>query len=148
MMFNSPYKIAIIDDDEDACYLLETWLHKSFGEDIVMSFFHDYKKGLDFVDHNEVHIVICDIHLGEEHGEDLISLFNHMDKGMKILAMSADKTITTSIECFNNGASYFIDKPINQMILTQVVQKCIDHFVYWHHVMQSRIEIHNKKHSA
>ena len=112
MMFNAPYKIAIIDDDDDVCYLLESWLHKSFGQDINMSFFQDYKKGLDFVENNEVHIVVCDIHLGEEHGEDLISICNQMNKGMKILALSADKSITTSIECFNNGASYFIDKPV------------------------------------
>jgi DNA-binding NtrC family response regulator len=145
MIFNGPYKIVIIDDDEDTCFLLENWLHKSFEQEIILKFFNDAMKGIDYIDTNEVHIVICDIHLGDARGEDLISICSGMDKGIKTIALSADKSITTSVECFTNGASYFIDKPINQMVLTQVVQKCIDHFIYWHQVMQSRVEQHKKQ---
>ena len=148
MIFHAPYKIALIDDDEDVINLLKHWLNTHYGDRIFINSFLNYKDGLEYIEDNETHIVICDIHLDGEHGEDIIAKCERMERGIKVVGLSADMSLTTALECFSLGADFFIDKPLVETQVCSVVDRCIDHFRYWHHIVQSRVQHHKDEKSA
>lgn len=144
MIFQAPYKIVLIDDDEDVVNLVKYWVNNHYGDRVHVSSYLTYNEGLKFVEGNETHIVICDIHLGDEHGEDIIARCEQLERGIKVIALSADMSLTTALECFSLGADFFIDKPISETQVCGVVDRCIDHFRYWHHIIQSRVQHHKE----
>jgi len=141
MIFTPPYQIVIIDDDQDTRQLLKHWIQDAYRDQVILHFYTNFSDALKLFKEKgaKIHMAIVDLHIGKEHGEDFIAKLTHMDRGMKIMATSADMGLTPAIECFNNGASYFLDKPLSRKDVVENIKRCIEHFKYWHKLVESRV---------
>ncbi len=143
MIFNRPFRIVIIDDDE--CILNLTWKYLSqFPDDeITFSAFSHPEEALAFIQKHQVHIVITDLQLEDKNGADVISKCLEMQKGIQVIALSADKRLMTAIDCFNRGAKYYLDKPIDKTAFRATVRSCIDFLDLWHDLLKHKIHTHS-----
>lgn len=139
MVFNKPYRLVVIDDDESTLNLIWKFLSKQSEKDITFSMFTSGDEALEFIDKHQVHIVITDIHLESSHGSDIISHCMALEKGLQIIGLSADQNMTTAIDCFNRGAKYLLEKPINKQKLSSAVDECIAFIDRWHENIKERV---------
>ncbi len=139
MIFNTPYQVVIIDDDNDTLNLIKNILLRSFP-DLYVKSFERYEEALEYIESNLVHIVICDIHIGQVSGLEVMRELLALEKGLQLIALSADHSIMTGLECFNIGVSYFLDKPINQKRLSFVLSHCIANLNDWHELIAEHLD--------
>lgn len=145
MTFTRPYKVVLIDDDEDMLNLVSSYISSVSTDDIVLHSFSDPVAAMRFVRQNCVHIVITDIHLNDgEEGVDVITSCLNLQKGIQIIALSADNSMVVAIDCFNRGARYFLTKPVLKNELIKVISTCISFLNDWHEILSNKINSHKK----
>jgi DNA-binding NtrC family response regulator len=143
MIFNRPFRIVIIDDDECILNLIWKYLSQFSGDEITFSAFSHPEEALAFIEEHQVHIVITDLQLEDKNGADVISKCLEMQKGIQVIALSADKKLMTAIDCFNRGAKYYLDKPIDKVAFRATIRSCIDFLDLWHELLKNKVHHHH-----
>jgi len=139
MSFTRPYRIVLIDDDQEMLNLMWKQLSSVSEADISISAFSDPEEAMSFIRSHLVHIVITDLHLEFQSGADVITNCIDLQRGIQIIGITADTTIVTAIDCFNRGAKYLLTKPLAKGQLIKVVSKCISFLNDWHEILSDRL---------
>lgn len=144
MIFSRPFRVVIIDDDESILNLLWKYLSQIPGDEITFSAFTEAEEAMAFVEQHQVHIVITDLHLEDRNGADIITRCLKMEKGIQVIALSGDDRLLTAIDCFNRGAKYFLNKPVDKEAFQETIKSCIDFLDLWHRLLKNKISSHSK----
>ena len=136
MIRSRPFKIMIVDDDDDMTTLLKTWISNKWGEEVNFKIFDSSELALLFLeedveDKEEIHLCLVDISLQEGDGIDLIRTGLRYSKFTKFVAMSVDGKASRALEAYHAGADYFLKKPIGKKECEEVLEHCLDYFNHW-----------------
>lgn len=139
MSFTRPYRIVVIDDDDEVLNLIKTYLADISHNDITLSLFKYSADALEFMAHHQVHIVITDLHLEFSNGADIITKCLALEKGIQVIALSADDGLMPALDCFNRGANSILLKPIKKKHLIKAISSAIEFLNSWHEILSNRM---------
>jgi diguanylate cyclase (GGDEF)-like protein len=111
--------LLIIDDEPSVGIALKRVLKAICGEIYVVL---DVHEALNYLENEHIDIVICDIHLQNASGSDLLLLIAKQFPWIIRLAISADCKFSEMVDVINGGhVAYFFSKPWDNEQLKMVV---------------------------
>jgi DNA-binding NtrC family response regulator len=137
MLIKQPFKVIVIDDDENICQMIELWLKKD--EELTVKTFVDAEKGCNYLFENIPNIVLLDINLITAYGDQILRKIKRLKEGVSVVTMTAELNLITFQSCQNFGASQMLCKPITKNSLNDVIQNIKEDFSYWNSEYQKLI---------
>jgi DNA-binding response OmpR family regulator len=108
--------ILIIDDEQELCILLESFLSKkSRAIDHSTSLQDGFKKFSSM----QPDVLILDHNLPDGHGIENIHRFKDMKNSLRVVIISAMSNLRT--EALEKGADFFLEKPISFKELSKII---------------------------
>ncbi len=117
------YSVLIVDDEKWICESLLLLLSRS-GLKVNASL--NAKEALEFLERNNVSLVILDYNLPEMDGLELLTRIRLKYSGMPVIFMTGYGSETTSIKAFKLGISDYFIKPFHPKDLESSVLKILD----------------------
>jgi DNA-binding NtrC family response regulator len=114
-------KILVLDDEKDACDLIERVLSSSHQ----VTTFTEEDSALSYVLQNEVDLAILDIKLKKMSGVDVLSSMLKIHPGMKAIMLTGYPTVQTAKESIGLGARDYLTKPLDIDQLEEKVQQAL-----------------------
>lgn len=124
-MDNEPkIRILIVDDEEYICNIIVEALE---SENYEIISFSDPEKALDYIEKNQVDLVLTDLVMGKFSGIQVLetTLKNYSDS--VVILMTAHPTIKTAISVLKKGAYDFMVKPFKLEVLKATVRRGLAH---------------------
>ncbi len=116
-------KILVAEDNK---LILETIYHKLTREGYEVSKVLNGKECLDYLEDNEVDLLITDLYMPYVNGNEVISILkNDRKMDLPILVLSADRGEETVLKSFDLGADDYVVKPFSLSELLIRVKKLI-----------------------
>src|SRR5690242_8563736 len=118
MLRNPHFKVLIIDDEQDICFLLRNLLEKQ-KYDVKIS--HTLRDG--FIKLGEYHpqILFLDINLPDGSGLELLKTIKTDYPDMKIIMISAYDGWVERNKAKENGADAYLSKPLNKELVLETL---------------------------
>lgn len=117
---------TVVIDDQDLELKDLTALLSEFRDIQVIATFNDALSGADFLNQNEVDLLICDIEMPNIKGTDLVKILN------KIPALVfCSSHPAYALEAFDLDALDFLRKPVSEERLAQCIEKVRQHQTWW-----------------
>ncbi len=129
MALRYPIKVLVLDDDPVQISVIEGFLKDDKDYDVVS--FSEPKAALEFMNKEDVNIVLLDIHLESKMGDDVLREINKISKRIDTVIVSATKQMTIFQACYRLGASGFLIKPIVKENLISELEKIRHNLVCW-----------------
>ncbi len=104
-------KVLIVDDESDACYLLENILK---GKNIKSTSAHNLSEATKVLTNLKPAIIFLDNHLEDGLGIDFIPEVKSFSPKTKIVIITAQDSSAWRKEAMNKGADCFIGKPFTK----------------------------------
>lgn len=115
-------RLLIVDDEDELCQLLqESFKRLGYDCDICFSV-RQAKAKLERFDFD---IVLTDLNMGAEYGLELVSHIVEKYSHIPVIVMSAFGNEDVSVMALKLGAFDFINKPLNNADLDQLIQRAI-----------------------
>ena len=115
----------IATDSPDVCSLLSIWLH-----DHHVVAVYDADEALSAVELLHFDLVICDVHLPQITGLDVIRKLKQTQPALRLLAVSGGSRFHSASESESQalaaGADVALLKPFNEEQLTRAVEACVE----------------------
>lgn len=112
-------KILVIDDEQEICDLLETFLRRE-GYEVVTS--TSAIDGIDKVKTENPHVICLDIRMPEMDGLEVMKKIREVNKEVTILMATAVMDDKISEEAAKLGAYDYIVKPFDLNYLKKILQ--------------------------
>ncbi len=116
-------RVAILDDEPSVRDLLGMFLQTRNYE---VSLFDTPEKLYQALKSQPVELLICDLYLGDTSGLEVIKKVRPQFPGLDIVVLTGYASIENVIEAFHLGASDFLQKPINLLLLETTVERCLE----------------------
>ncbi len=129
-------EIVIIDDDPEILSLIDTFLRRS--EKYTATCFTGATDAIDYVNKNEIKIVLVDIHMREMFGNDVVRTLVELSKGIHVIIVTATSNYLNFKDCYCLGARDFVLKPFNQEKLLTALDLAHDNISKWERQLQMR----------
>lgn len=117
------YRILILDDEIDICFLLGNLLKK---ENAFVKSIHSIES-FNTIDLNEFQILFIDNNLQDGSGFDLIEKILQAYNHIKIIAISAFDTISEREHALEKGAHLFLGKPFSKKQILNIIDSISNH---------------------
>ncbi len=114
-------KILVLDDEKDACDLIERIL--SSTHDVTT--FTEEEEAIDFARREPVDLAILDIKLKVMSGVDVLARLKQDNPDMKAIMLTGYPTVETARRSLTLGAHEYLVKPIDIDELEQKVKKVL-----------------------
>jgi len=114
-------KILVLDDEKDACDLIERIL--SSAHDVTT--FTQEQEAIDFTAREPVDLAILDIKLKTMSGVDVLERLKQDNPDMKAIMLTGYPTVETARRSLTLGAHEYLVKPIDIDELEQKVKKVL-----------------------
>ncbi len=114
-------KILVLDDEGDACDLIERIL--SSAHDVKT--FTEEQAAMDFAKENPVDLAILDIKLKEMSGVDVLARLKEDNSEIKAIMLTGYPTVETAQQAITLGAHEYLVKPIDIDELEAKVKKVL-----------------------
>ena len=118
------YKCFVIDDDVT---IAETTAEYFNMFDIQTAYATSYDEAVDFLEENEVSLILLDVNLGDKSGFELCKRIRK-DYDMPILFISARKSDDDILTALNIGGDDYISKPFTLNILLAKVKALLNRY--------------------
>lgn len=105
-----PYKILLIDDDENAGIAIRE-LFKKHG--IFLTQAYSGADGLHLLQNNNYHLIFCDDRLPDQDGIQMLQSIKKIDKDAKVIIATAFADVKLAVNALKMGAIDYINKPFN-----------------------------------
>ena len=119
-MKNTDYTILIIDDESDACFLLEKILHSQHIKSISALNLAKASKILAYL---KPEIIFLDNHIEDKLGIDFICELKNISAKSKIVIITAQDSFALRQAAFNKGADSFIGKPFTKNKIFETIHE-------------------------
>ncbi len=117
------YNILAIDDEVSILTALKFALEDHFNIYIT----DDVPEGLETIKNKNIDLVLLDQYLGEYKGIDVLNKIKTQNPRVIVIAMTAYGCIEDSIEVIQNGAYYYITKPLDINGLISMINKALEY---------------------
>lgn len=131
MFLKKPYLTVIVDDDEDICISIQTILENKYKNDLKIVTFLDANAAYEFIDQNDVLLVISDLKMPDLHGETFLKKCKDLEKGIYTITMTGYANLTTTITRFRDGDVGILVKPFELDELKELVNLVILSLEKW-----------------
>ena len=120
-----PYRVLIIDDDEE---LLELHAQALINEGMLVSTLSEPMKTLDVVNEFKPELILLDMHMPECSGLEVAMTIRQSSEHneLPIVFLSSEEDISIRMLAIKCGSDDFISKPVNLDYLTKAVQARIE----------------------
>ena len=122
MIKNPECKIFVIDDDESVRRGLSLLL---LSNDYSVEIYESTKEFLRSGDRNHPGCILLDVFLDGESGLELQTVIKERFPSFPIIYMTGHGDIPMSVRALKQGAFNFLEKPIDDKLLMQVIQEAI-----------------------
>ncbi len=115
-------RILVVDDDPD----FRTWLEAEAREvGIVLACVATGREALELLQQRLPHCLFVDVHLGAEHGSDLVRVVRRLPgaEHLPIVSISASPAVPDRLACLHAGADAYLTKPIRLTHLLDAVER-------------------------
>lgn len=116
--------VLIVDDEEDICMLMQLTL-KKMGIDSHVAY--NIRQAKDALKKHSYDVCLTDFNLPDGTGQNLIEFTVEKYPNMPIAVLTAYGNMEIAISALKAGAFDFVNKPINQTHLEQLLQKALSH---------------------
>jgi DNA-binding NtrC family response regulator len=140
-MLGLPHKLVIIDDESEVLEIMAEVVKHLFQDKVDVMTFASSRDAWEHVQHNEVRIVMSDLHLPDIHGLDLVRQIIALNRGIQVIAVTGDKSCSAALECFMNGVHGYISKPATMQKVQDTLNQCLSQLDYWRRIIESSEEI-------
>jgi len=117
---SSPYKILVVDDDDDLRLIITETLQSDMYAITAVA---NGEKALNALETDSYDLVITDLMMPGIKGTELLSKIKEKYPETGVLLMSAYGTVETAVESMRNGAFDFITKPFSISHIESRVQR-------------------------
>ncbi|MDZ7695925.1 MAG: response regulator [Deltaproteobacteria bacterium] len=114
-------KILVLDDEKDACDLIERVLSSAHK----VNTFTEEQDAIDFAGHGDVDLAILDIKLKTMSGVDVLEKLKKDNPDLKAIMLTGYPTVETARRSLTLGAHEYLVKPIDIDELEQKVKKVL-----------------------
>jgi PAS domain S-box-containing protein len=134
-----PWRILIIDDDEEDYLLARSMLKKSEAREIHLEWANSYERGYERLCRGVYDAVLVDYDLGELTGIDLIREMVAMDYPAPLILFTGRGSSEVDSEALKAGATLYITKiEVNPMLLERSIRYAIER-------KQIEVELHRER---
>jgi CheY-like chemotaxis protein len=119
MYNNIPFKILLVDDEEDLSMLIVNWLVE---ESYVVECAYNGLEALEKINATEYDLLILDITLPVFDGMEICSIVRKYRPKLPILIVTAHHSSTLKKISFDKGANAFMNKPFKLSALSNCVR--------------------------
>src|SRR4029079_17253071 len=118
--------ILVVDDNEDNRFTLSMHL-EACGYQQLLTAEHG-REALDMVRANPVDLILLDIQMPEMDGFGVLEVLKAdvRLRNIPVLVISASDDLASVVRCIELGATDFLSKPFNPVLLRARVDKCIE----------------------
>ncbi|GJL77260.1 MAG: acetoacetate metabolism regulatory protein AtoC [Nitrospinaceae bacterium] len=121
-IMDKPYKILIVDDEENIRWVFKKALEKrDFQVDTVPS----GEQALDKIQNNDYLVVFTDIFMEGLTGLELLERVKETKQDLRVVVMTAQDTMNNTIEAMRKGATDYISKPFDFDEIYALVDKAV-----------------------
>lgn len=119
------YRLLVVDDEEYISSIVSEAL--SSNEDYEIVSFSDPQKALDYLEKNQVDLVLTDLIMGDKNGVDVMekALTSHPD--CIVILMTAFPTVNNAISVLKRGAYDYLIKPFKLETMKNAVKRGLEH---------------------
>ncbi len=132
-----PYKLLIVDDEEQILSALDTFF-KLRDFDVITT--KDPFDALERTKIEKFHVALLDINMPGMSGVELLKRIKESRPTVQVVMMTAYTTIEKAIECVENGASDYLLKPFHDLNdLAHIVKLSCDRVARWEKVAKESL---------
>ena len=124
-MINDEKNIVVVDDEQYVCNIIREALEECRGFHIFN--FTDPAEAIEFIEHNNVDLVLTDLVMGAESGIQVLkeTLRHHPDA--VVILMTGYPTVKTAISTLKKGAYDYLIKPFKLDNLKSTIWRGLEH---------------------
>ncbi|NLP16666.1 MAG: response regulator [Clostridiales bacterium] len=120
------YKIMLADDEGIVIDSLKFIIEKNFGESCTVEYAYTGRSVIELAEKFKPDIAIMDIHMPGINGIEAMKEIRKTNKSVIFIIMTAFDKFNYAKEAINLGVLEYLTKPVNQSVVTQVLQKAMD----------------------
>jgi len=114
------YPILVVDDEKT---LREQWVAKLAAEGYAVDQAKDGLEAVQKLTEKAYPLLLCDVHMPEMDGHQVLEFIQSKELSTAVVLITAHGSIRNAIEAIRLGAFDYIEKPIREAQLIQIVQK-------------------------
>lgn len=118
---NDITEILLVDDDKDFCDSVSNYFEMR-GSDVITA---TDPRLLTSMDLNKFRVILLDIDMPRLSGLDVLKLIREQNDHVTTIMVSGRSDLTTRLSSLDNGADFFMAKPIDLSELYLVVQRVV-----------------------
>lgn len=116
--------LLVIDDERNVAYSIKRAIE---SEDVLVDTVQSGIEALRLFQKKSYSIVIVDLRLPDTTGLELLRQFKAIDSSVPVIVMTAYSAAETAIEAIKDGAFDYLVKPVDIVVLDQVVGRALAH---------------------
>jgi len=123
-VIDTPFKIAVIDDELIVCREVKRGLSKEELWDVET--FNDSESALARLDQVHFDLILCDLRLPGLSGLELLKVVRSSHHNCEVIIITAYSTVDTAVQAIKAGAFHYVTKPIKMTELKLLVRRALD----------------------
>lgn len=120
------YKIMLADDEGIVIDSLKFIIEKNFGQSCVVEHANTGRRVIELAEQFKPDIAIMDIHMPGINGIEAMKEIRKTNNSVIFIVLTAFDKFNYAKESINLGVLEYLTKPVNQSVITQVLQKAMD----------------------
>ena len=116
--------VVYVVDDDDAARESMSYLLRSVG--IEAEAFANPQEFLDAVDPDQGGCAVLDLRLPELSGIEVMNRLREKGALIPVIIITAYGDVATAVKAIKDGAVDVLEKPVNDQVLVELIQKCIE----------------------
>ncbi|MFP4376452.1 MAG: sigma-54-dependent transcriptional regulator [Spirochaetales bacterium] len=133
------FNVMVVDDEKN----IRTGLGKAIeldGHNVVLA--EDGRQALEFVEEEEIDLIICDLKMPRMTGEELLRRVVQSYPTLPVIILTGHGTIESAVQAMRDGAYDFLTKPVNLDRLSLLVKRALStrELSLQHRALQEELE--------
>jgi len=145
-LIERPYRVVIIDDEEDVSEVMATIVDDHFGQDTFqIKRCSTVPEAFAYLKNNRAEIIITDIMMNGQFGDTILRECKTFLSRSIFIVISGDESFVTISNCYLDGARYYLKKPFDRDKFIEVLVNCLSELDHWERLMKEFAPSNKKK---
>lgn len=120
--------VLVVEDDHTMRGLIMTVVKQS-EQALEVVGAENAHEAMDYVEHNEVAVVVTDLRMPGADGQDLLTFVKGHSAGTEVVLVSGHASVEAAVAALKSGAYDFLQKPFDTDELRRVVERALDRYL-------------------
>ena len=134
-----PYKVLIVDDDEDIAEALEDTVISLYDNMVSVKVCLKSDDALAYIKENPLDLLITDLRMPGMFGDSLIYEAKKVNPGIFCVICTGCPSLTTAMAARAHGVHGFIEKPFNQEVMRQALTPFMNLLNLWYAAIKKQL---------